>query len=240
MYMEKIIHRASDRGTANHGWLNSRFSFSFANYFNPEKIHFGALRVINDDIIAPGTGFGIHPHKNMEIISIPLEGALAHKDSMGNSSIIKSGEIQVMSAGTGIQHSEFNASKINYGKFLQIWVIPNKNNVTPRYDQLKIESSKILNQFGQILSPNPDDEGVWIHQNAWFHMGEFTEDQKKYYTLKHKSNGVYAFLIEGNAEIENEELNKRDALGIWNTDKIEININSGAKLLLIEVPLIDV
>lgn len=235
--MKINIHKANDRGAANHGWLNSRFSFSFANYFDPKKIHFGALRVINDDIIAPGTGFGTHPHDNMEIISIPLEGSLAHKDSMGNSSIIHTGEIQVMSAGRGIQHSEYNASKTEQGKFLQIWIFPNKKDVTPRYDQLKIEDFNIHNKLGQILSPNPDDEGVWIHQNAWFHMGKFSNVTKLSYKLKDNQNGVYAFLIEGNASIEGETLSKRDALAISAIEAIEIVVQPNSILLIIEVPL---
>lgn len=235
--MKKIIHKAEARGTANHGWLNSKFSFSFANYFDPEKIHFGALRVINNDIIAPGTGFGTHPHDNMEIISIPLRGGLAHKDSMGNSSVINTGEIQVMSAGSGIQHSEYNASTTEDGEFLQIWIFPNKKDVTPRYDQLEIEASQINNQLGQILSPNPDDDGVWIHQNAWFHMGEFTEEKNLSYSLKNKTNGIYAFLIEGEAKIADEKLSKRDALGICEVDEIALEMQAGSKLLLIEVPM---
>lgn len=235
--MKKVIHKADERGAANHGWLNSRFSFSFANYFNPEKIHFGALRVINDDIIAPGTGFGTHPHDNMEIISIPLEGGLAHKDSMGNAAVINTGEIQVMSAGTGIEHSEYNASTTDYGKFLQIWIFPNKKDVTPRYDQLQIDAEKIHNKLGQILSPNPEDEGVWIHQNAWFYMGDFSEKNSLTYTLNDKTNGVYAFLIEGSASVEGETMQKRDALGIWETENLEIVAESGAKLLLMEVPM---
>lgn len=235
--MKKILHKADKRGTANHGWLNSRFSFSFANYFDPEKIHFGALRVINDDIILGGTGFGSHPHNNMEIISIPLEGGLAHKDSMGNSSVIKAGEIQVMSAGTGIEHSEYNASTTNEGKFLQIWIFPNKKDVIPRYDQLQIEASHINNKFGQILSPYSDDDGVWVHQDAWFHIGDFTEVKELTYKLKNANNGVYAFLIEGEVEIFGETLSKRDALGVWEVDNLPVKVQANAKLLLIEIPM---
>lgn len=235
--MKKTLHKADKRGTANHGWLNSRFSFSFANYFDPEKIHFGALRVINDDIILGGTGFGSHPHNNMEIISIPLEGGLAHKDSMGNSSVIKAGEIQVMSAGTGIEHSEYNASTTNEGKFLQIWIFPNKKDVIPRYDQLQIEASHINNKFGQILSPYSDDDGVWVHQDAWFHMGDFTEVKELTYKLKNANNGVYAFLIEGEVEIFGETLSKRDALGVWEVDNLPVKVQANAKLLLIEIPM---
>ncbi len=171
--METVLHRADTRGNANHGWLHSRHSFSFANYYNPERMNFGVLRVLNDDIVAGGRGFGKHPHSNMEIISIPLSGDLEHKDSMGNATVIKQGDIQVMSAGTGVAHSEYNKNENEEVKFLQIWVIPNKENVTPRYDQIKLSEIQKENSFYQILSPNKDDQGVWIHQNAWFHLGDF-------------------------------------------------------------------
>jgi redox-sensitive bicupin YhaK (pirin superfamily) len=173
-----VIHKADSRGKADHGWLLSQHTFSFANYHNPERMHFGVLRVLNDDRVEAGRGFGTHPHDNMEIISIPLEGDLEHKDSMGNTAIIKSGDIQVMSAGTGIMHSEFNKNSDQLVKFLQIWVYPNKRNVTPRYDQITLDKTKSQNKFQQILSPNADDEGIWIHQDAWFHMGTFDEGRR--------------------------------------------------------------
>lgn len=235
--MNTVLHKAETRGHANHGWLNAKHSFSFANYHNPERMHFGVLRVLNDDTVAPARGFGTHPHDNMEIITIPLEGDLEHKDSMGNGTIIKSGDVQVMSAGTGITHSEFNANKDIDVKLLQIWLFPNKKNVVPRYDQISIKIIEIKNEFYQILSPNKEDKGVWIHQNSWFHLGEFSKEKKHIYTLKDISNGVYAFILEGNAVIAGQSLHKRDGFGIWNTEKIEIEIEKNSKILLMEVPM---
>jgi len=168
-----VLHKADSRGDANHGWLHSKHTFSFASYYNPERMNFGVLRVLNDDTVAGGMGFGTHPHDNMEIISIPLSGDLEHKDSMNNVTVIKNGDIQVMSAGTGIQHSEYNKNKDSEVKFLQIWVFPNKKNVTPRYDQITLNIADRKNKLQQILSPNSDDDGVWIHQNAWFHLANF-------------------------------------------------------------------
>ena len=233
----KILHKAETRGDANHGWLHSRHTFSFANYHNPERVHFGALRVLNDDIVAAGMGFGTHPHDNMEIISIPLEGDLEHKDSMGNISIIKHGDIQVMSAGTGIYHSEYNKNKDKPVKFLQIWVFPNKQNVTPRYDQITLKLADRHNTLQQILSPNPDDAGVWIHQQAWFHLGKFDKGQNLDYSLKSKGNGVYAFILSGDITINGQPLNSRDGFGIYNVDSISIQSDSDAELLLMEVPM---
>ena len=171
--MKTIIHKADSRGKADHGWLKSHHSFSFANYYNPERMNFGVLRVLNDDRLAAGMGFGAHPHANMEIISIPLEGDLEHKDSMGNTTVIKEGDVQVMSAGTGVQHSEYNHSKTEEVKFLQIWVIPNKQDVEPRYDQVSIRDIQKENEFYQIVSPNEGESGVWVHQDAWFYLGKF-------------------------------------------------------------------
>jgi redox-sensitive bicupin YhaK (pirin superfamily) len=233
-----IIHKAETRGAANHGWLDAKHSFSFANYYNPERMHFGTLRVLNDDKIAAGMGFGTHPHDNMEIITIPLEGALAHKDSMGNASVIHHGDVQVMSAGTGIQHSEFNHNSDSEVKLLQIWVFPNKKGVTPRYDQITLNQADRNNQLQQILSPNPDDAGVWIHQNAWFHLGQFDNGNSLTYKLKDPKNGVYAFVIHGDFEIENNLLNTRDALGIWDTTSLKFQSKSdNAEILLMEVPM---
>lgn len=233
-----ILHKAGTRGHANHGWLDSHHTFSFANYYNPERMHFGVLRVLNDDCIDGGTGFGTHPHDNMEIISIPLEGELEHQDSMGNTTIIRKGEIQVMSAGTGIKHSEYNKSKNSKTKFLQIWVFPNKKNVTPRYDQIKLNEADRKNKLQQILSPNADDEGVWIHQNAWFHLGNFDKGTKSDYQLKNENNGVYAFVIKGSFKIETHELAERDGLGIWNTNHLKIEaLSTDSELLLMEVPM---
>ena len=188
-----ILHKASTRDHADHGWLNSYHSFSFANYQNPERVHFGALRVLNDDTVSEGMGFGTHPHDNMEIISIPLEGDLEHKDSMGNTTVIKQGDIQVMSAGIGIKHSEYNKNENEQVKFLQIWIFPNKKNVTPRYDQITLHEADRHNKLQQILSPNQNDEGVWIYQNAWFHLGKFDKEVSADYHFKQKGNG-YIFL----------------------------------------------
>jgi len=236
--MEKsILHKAETRGDANHGWLHSRHTFSFADYHDPERVHFGMLRVLNDDIVEAGMGFGTHPHANMEIISIPLEGDLEHKDSMGNVSVIKHGDVQVMSAGTGITHSEYNRNKDRLVKFLQIWVFPNKENVKPRYDQITLNITDRHNKFQQILSPNPDDDGVWIYQNAWFHLGQFDTGFSAAYTIKAKGNGVYAFILSGRVTINNQELNSRDGYGIWDIDKFSVKANSDAEFLLMEVPM---
>ena len=235
--MKYTVHKADSRGVANHGWLKSHHSFSFAHYYNPDRIHFGALRVLNDDEVAAGRGFGTHSHDNMEIISIPLEGNLVHKDSMGNSTTIRKGEIQVMSAGTGVAHSEFNGSNSEPVKFLQIWVIPNAQNVKPRYDQVELSELVKENEFSQILSPNPEDKGVWIHQNAWFHLGKFDQEVETTYSLKDRSNGLYVFVLNGNAEVEGQALEKRDGFGLWDTAAVNFKTSPGSHLLLMEVPI---
>lgn len=235
--MNTVLHKAETRGHANHGWLDSHHSFSFANYHNPERMHFGVLRVLNDDVVQSGKGFGTHPHDNMEIISIPLEGDLEHKDSMGNVAVIKEGDVQVMSAGTGIFHSEYNRNKNKDVKFLQIWLFPNQKNVTPRYDQISIRDVEKENEFYQVLSPSKDDQGVWIHQNAWFHLGKFEAGKETKYQLKDKKNGVYAFILEGEAEIAGQKLSKRDGFGIWNVNDFDFKAHSNTKLLLMEVPM---
>lgn len=235
--MKTVYHPANTRGHANHGWLDSHHSFSFANYYNPERMHFGVLRVLNDDIVAPARGFGMHPHDNMEIISIPLEGDLQHKDSMGNTAVIKQGDVQVMSAGTGIFHSEYNKNSDKNVKFLQIWLFPNKRDVKPRYDQITLEANKLRNQFFQVLSPNANDDGVWIHQNAWFNMGNFDAGQSATYDIKSADNGVYAFVIDGNVTIEGQALKKRDGFGVWDAKSISVTATSDAKVLLMDVPM---
>lgn len=235
--MNTVLHKAASRGHANHGWLDSHHSFSFASYYNPERMNFGALRVLNDDQVAGGKGFNTHPHDNMEIISIPLEGDLEHKDSMGNVTVIKEGDLQVMSAGTGIYHSEYNKNADKEVKFLQIWLFPNQKNVSPRYDQISIKDVLKTNQLNQVLSPNPEDQGVWIHQNAWFHIGEFNETKNLSYNLKNKANGVYAFVLDGKLSIEGQILDKRDGFGIWNVEKIQIQAEKNARVLLMEVPM---
>ncbi|HRG89480.1 MAG TPA: pirin family protein [Chitinophagales bacterium] len=232
-----ILHRATERGHANHGWLNSYHSFSFAGYYNPDKMNFGVLRVLNDDTVDPGEGFGTHPHNNMEIISIPLEGDLEHKDSIGNTAVIKQGDIQVMSAGTGIYHSEYNKNRDKQVKFLQIWVIPREKGVKPRYDQITLNEADRLNKFQQILSPNADDAGVWIHQDAWFNLGKFDKEVSTEYKLNKTGNGVYAFVLKGSATINGQQLNNRDAAGVWNTDAFTVQAQPGAEILLMEVPM---
>lgn len=234
-----IIHRANSRGHANHGWLDTYHTFSFADYYDPDRMHFGALRVLNDDTVAGGMGFGTHPHDNMEIISIPTEGDLEHKDSMGNVQVIKHGDIQVMSAGTGVQHSEKNKSHDKPVKFFQIWVFPNKQNVTPRYGQIALNPADRKNKLQQIVSPDETEQATWIHQDAWFHLGSFDKGKQAEYTLKRKGDGVYAYVIEGEFSINGEKLGRRDGMGISDTDKINIEANSDkAELLLMEVPLV--
>jgi len=233
-----VLHKAADRGTADHGWLKANFSFSFANWYEPARMHFGVLRVLNDDIVAPGKGFGTHPHDNMEIITIPLRGAVAHKDSMGNSGVINAGDVQVMSAGTGIQHSEFNAQEDKDMNTLQIWLFPKKRQVTPRYQQVTLDPKDRDNAFEQVLSPNPDDAGVWIHQDAWFNIGKFDGGRSAAYTIKREGNGVYAFVIDGDATINGQAVGKRDGLGVWDTEKLDINVGAnGAEILLMDVPM---
>lgn len=236
--MKKVIHRAESRGHASHGWLNSYHTFSFAGYHHPERVHFGALRVLNDDTVAPGMGFGTHPHDNMEIISIPLEGALEHKDSMNNVAVIRKGDIQVMSAGTGIQHSEKNKSHDEEVKFLQIWIFPDKRNVSPRYGQITLNPDDRKNRLQQILSPSADDEGVWIHQQAWFHLGELKKGLTLPYSIHRENNGVYVFVLSGSIEIAGETLNTRDGMGISDVSEISLSSNSdGTEVLLMEVPM---
>ena len=232
-----VLHKAESRGDADHGWLHSRHTFSFAGYYDPERVHFGVLRVLNDDIVAPGMGFGTHPHDNMEIISIPLEGDLEHRDSMGNVSVIKHGDVQVMSAGTGITHSEYNKNKDRPVKFLQIWVFPDRKNVRPRYDQITLNIEDRHNKFQQVLSPNPDDDGVWIYQNAWFHLGKFDKGFSAEYKIKAAGNGVYAFILSGEVTIDGQELNARDGYGIRDTDEFTVTANSDTEFLLMEVPM---
>lgn len=231
-----ILHKAESRGYANHGWLISRHTFSFANYYDPERIQFGALRVLNDDTVEAGRGFGTHPHDNMEIISIPLEGDLEHKDSMGTISVIKQGDIQVMSAGTGIFHSEYNKNGNKPVKFLQIWVYPDRKNVAPRYDQISLKAEDRKNKLQQIVSPQENSEGVWIHQKAWFHIGNFDKGKQVDYSIKADGDGVYAFLISGEMKVNEVNLKERDGLGIWGMKNISLEAESNSEILLIEVP----
>lgn len=233
--MKTIFHKSTERGHANHGWLDSHHSFSFAHFYDPEKIHFGALRVLNDDIVQGGMGFGSHPHDNMEIISIPLSGDLEHKDSMGNAGVIRQNDVQIMSAGTGIQHSEYNKNKDKLVNFLQIWVFPKMRNIKPRYDQKTFLPEERLNRLQQIVSP--DGEGVHINQDAWFYLTDLENGKDVKYDLHDKSHGVYVFVIDGNVNVNGQALDKKDGLGISETDSLSIKANSNSKLLLMEVPM---
>jgi quercetin 2,3-dioxygenase len=233
-----ILHKADTRGHADHGWLVSHQSFSFAGYFNPERIQFGMLRVLNDDIVAGGRGFGSHPHDNMEIISIPLEGSLVHEDNLGHRQMVSQGEIQVMSTGKGVFHSEYNNSPDQPAKFLQIWIFPNKLNVEPRYDQVQLDPEKGHNQLQQILSPNPEGEGVWIYQDAWFHTGRWDAGREFTYQLKKKGNGIYFFVMKGSFDVDGQSLEARDGLGVTDTESVTLrSLEEGAEILVIEVPM---
>lgn len=236
--MKKVLHTSQTRGHANHGWLNAKHSFSFAQWYSPERINFGALRVLNDDIVAPGMGFGKHPHDNMEIITIPLRGSLRHEDSMGFSEVVKAGEVQVMSAGTGIFHSEMNASQEEEINLFQLWIFPNKQGVTPRYEQKSYDSADTAQRFLQLVSPNANEEGVWIHQNAWIHLVSMEENTSLTYTIKGSGNGAYFMNIDGEFKIEQERLNERDAIGIWDTKEIVLQNKQKGQMLVIEVPMI--
>jgi redox-sensitive bicupin YhaK (pirin superfamily) len=236
--MKSVLHKAETRGHANHGWLDSWHTFSFAGYYDPQRIHFGALRVLNDDTVSGGMGFGTHPHDNMEIISIPTSGDLEHRDNMGNSQVIRQGDVQVMSAGTGIQHAEKNKNTDKPVKFFQIWVFPNKKNVEPRYDQKSFSDEEKKNKLLTVVSPiGTGDGGVQIHQDAWFSLGKLDKGISLKYDLKKKGNGVYAFVIEGSVKVNEIVLNKRDGLGISDSELLNISADSDAEVLLMEVPL---
>jgi quercetin 2,3-dioxygenase len=233
-----ILHRAETRGHANHGWLESRHTFSFANYYNPERMRFGALRVFNDDIVAGGRGFDTHPHDNMEIISIPLQGDLEHKDNLGNQEIIRQGDVQVMSTGTGVFHSEYNANKDKPVAFLQIWLFPNQLNVKPRYQQVSLELDKRRNQLQQVVSPNQQDEGTWIYQDAWFNMGLFDKGKSVNYNVKKAGNGVYLFVISGSFSANGEMIKTRDGMGVTEIDAFEVNaLEDNSEILIMDVPM---
>ena len=235
--MKTILHKADTRGRANHGWLDSYHTFSFAGYHEPARVHFGMLRVLNDDIVKGGRGFGQHPHDNMEIISIPLKGSLEHGDNTGGHGIIQSGEVQIMSAGSGLEHSEKNASAQEEVNFLQIWVFPKERNITPRYDQKAFSAEDRQNKFQTVVSPEKNSGGLWINQDAWFHLGNLQKNSATEYAVKKTGNGVYAFIIEGDVTINGQKLNKRDGFGVWDTDRITITAENDAEVLLIEVPM---
>ena len=235
--MKTILHKSESRGHADHGWLDTHHTFSFANYYNPERIHFGALRVLNDDRIAGGKGFGMHPHDNMEIISIPISGTLEHKDSMGNTAIIGEGEIQVMSAGSGIFHSEYNKDPDVDAQFLQIWIFPNKKNTEPRYSQISLKDVAKPDTLYQIVSPDAEDPGAWIRQQAWFYMGDLSQGWKGKYTLKKKESGVYLFVLEGSIRVAGFTLERRDGLGVSEVESLEIETKAASRLLVMEIPM---
>lgn len=237
--MTTQLYKSTERGKANFGWLDANFSFSFGNYFNPDKIQFGMLRVLNDDTITAGMGFGTHPHENMEIITIPLEGGLKHRDSMGNEGIIGFGEVQVMSAGTGILHSEMNASESERAKTLQLWVFPEKQDVEPRYDQKSFDLTSKINTFVTVVSPRDKNDGnaLWVHQQTFFNLGIFESGKTINYKINIATNGLYLFLIEGEIEVNNQTLNERDAMGITNFENFDIVVKQQSKILLVEVPM---
>ena len=235
--MKTIIHKAESRGHANHGWLNSYHSFSFGSYHDPSRVHFGMLRVLNDDVVKGGMGFGQHPHDNMEIISIPLKGALEHGDNTGGHGFIKSGEVQIMSAGSGITHSEKNASKTEEVNFLQVWVFPKERNIQPRYDQKEFKAEERVNKFQTAVSPEKESKALWINQDAWFQLGNLKKGTITDYKINRKGNGVYAFVIDGEVTINNQKLNKRDGFGVWDTDKLSIVAENDSEVLLMDVPM---
>lgn len=238
--MQYIIHTSNSRGSADYGWLKTNYSFSFAEYMNPDRMGFGALRVLNDDMIAGGKGFGAHPHNNMEIITITLSGGLEHKDNMGNVSISKPGDVQVMSAGSGVFHSEYNANLDTDLTLLQIWVIPNKMNVVPRYEHRYFDINSNMNNFTKIISPiNSGEEGIGIYQNAWFNRAILEKDKKLEYNLHHSNNGGYIFVISGEITINNDiQLQTRDAVSVWDiTNELNIVAEQDTDLLVMEVPI---
>ena len=235
--MKTTVHRADSRGHADHGWLNSYHTFSFANYHNPERVRFGLLRVLNDDIVQPGEGFGTHPHDNMEIISIPLKGALAHKDSTGNEHIINTGDVQIMSAGSGLNHSEYNASKKDLVNFLQIWIFPKERDIEPRYEQKTYNSADRINKFQTVVSPGKSDDTLWINQDSYFSLANLNKGTSVKYSINHKGNGIYLFVLEGSVTVAGEKLNKRDAIGIEGIDNIDVASDENSEVLVIEVPM---
>ena len=232
---ETVLHKSETRGLANHGWLISRHTFSFASYHNPDRMNFGALRVLNDDIVKPGQGFGTHPHDNMEIVSIPISGSLAHKDSTGREKEIKTGEVQIMSAGSGISHSEYNYSNVEDVNFLQIWVFPKERNIAPRYDQKDFTEQLNSNQLITVVSPD-DENALWINQDAEFSLGNLKEGTKIEKDITFDGNGLYAFLIRGKVKINETVLNERDGMGVFDEENISIDTLQDSTILLIEVP----
>ena len=237
--MKTIVHKANTRGHANHGWLDSYHTFSFAHYYQPDRVNFGALRVLNDDVVDGGRGFGKHPHDNMEIVSIPLQGDLEHQDSMGNVAVIRQNDVQIMSAGTGIYHSEYNKNADSKVNFLQIWVFPKERNIKPRYEQRTFKPEDRVNKLQQIVSAKKDDEGVWINQDAFFYLGNLKSGFTTELPISRKENGVYAFVLNGDVTINGQALNKRDGLGIWDVDKVSVKADTDSEILLMDVPMMN-
>jgi redox-sensitive bicupin YhaK (pirin superfamily) len=235
--MKSILHTADSRGLADHGWLTSRHTFSFAGYHDPERVQFGLLRVLNDDIVKAGKGFGMHPHDNMEIISIPLQGALEHKDSMGTGSVIRTHDVQIMSAGTGVYHSEFNHSHTDSVNFLQIWIFPKERNIEPRYQQMTFLPESMHNRFQLVVSPKKDNSSLWINQDAYISLGNFDNDRNIHYTFYREGNGLYLFLIDGEVDIGDDKLRTRDGIGIWDTNGLSMHFRKDSRVLLLEVPM---
>ena len=235
--MKMNIQRAEERGGANHGWLNAKHYFSFASYHNPEKVHFGLLRVLNDDTIAAGAGFPPHPHDNMEIVTIPLSGALQHKDNTGGAGVIKAGDVQIMSAGTGVQHSEFNASKTEEATLFQVWIFPKERNIKPRYDQRSFDINERINQWQVVVSPNDTDNALWINQDARFSLTKLEAGKSLFYKNAFKGNGIYLVVVNGSIEVDGEQFNKRDAVGISETDEFNITASEDSELIAIEIPM---
>ncbi len=234
--MKTILQKAGERGHVQHGWLNTYHSFSFGNYYNPQNMNFGALRVLNDDTFGAGTGFGKHPHQNMEIVTIPLSGDLKHSDSTGRNEIIRQNDVQIMSAGSGIEHSEVNANKNKDVELLQIWVMPKKNNVAPRYEQKTFHPDSRNNKLQTVVAPD-DAEAVFINQDAWFVLGNLSKESKETYQIKKEGNGAYLFVINGEVEVNKNKLSPRDAIGIWETETITIEALEKTELLIIDIPM---
>ncbi len=235
--MKTVLHKADTRGVANHGWLSSHHTFSFANYYNPERMGFGTLRVINDDIVAPSRGFGTHPHENMEIISVPLSGCLRHKDTMGNEHVIKADEVQAMSAGTGLQHSEYNHSQNEAVNFLQIWVYPKRKNIKPNYSQKEFLEESRKNKIQLVVSPDGRDNTVEINQDAFFSRTQIGVGNELTYSKYLKDNGVYFLILEGDIEVNGKSLSTKDGLGVMDADDLKLVAKSKAEVLIMEVPL---
>ena len=235
--MKKVIHKSASRGSADHGWLKTHHSFSFANYYDPSRMHFGMLRVLNDDYVAPSKGFGLHPHDNMEIVTIPVKGTLNHRDTTGRSEALRAGDVQIMSAGTGLQHAEFNESKEEAVELFQVWVMPKVENITPRYDQRTFSVSDRKNKLQIVVSPDEKDNALWINQDAYFTLSDVDAGKEVEYTIHKKGNGVYVFMIEGKAKVADEILDRRDAMGVSETDTFKVLPQTPARLLFIEVPM---